>query len=298
MPKRNGSSTWTWWVTGALAAALAVGLPHYLRLSDQREETPPPQQVGYEWNKPSGNQAVQATTRIGHARHPVPAAQSREIGAHGVKLLHGDSQPLSIDPEEVYQALMSLDPAERDQALETASRSAETLYAFNAVYKRIVELNSEDDPQVAERAQYARSRMVALRAVHEIAEPPEPDADEAWQNDAGMTGSQDVLETAVEPFDTLRGRALDDPDPAVRLGGIEAAMSQRDEDSFDLLSEAARGDYEPDNRLTAVSELEQMLKSGLGDREQILQLLEKTAADPDSRVAELSQLIIQEQFAR
>jgi hypothetical protein len=192
---------------------------------------------------------------------------------------------------------MGFDPAKRDQALETASRSAEALYAFNAVYKRIVELSAGDDPQVAERAQYARLRMRALRAVHEIPEPPEPDAEEAWQNEAGTIGLHDALETAVEPLDILLGRALGDPDPAVRLGGIEAAISQRDEDSFELLSQAARGDYEPDNRLTAVSELEQMLKSGLGDRERILQLLEETAADPDSRVAELSQLIIEEQRA-
>ncbi len=83
----------------------------------------------------------------------------------------------------------------------------------------------------------------------------------------------------------------------MRLGGIEAVISQPDEDSFAVLSQAVRGDYEPDNRLTAVSELEQMLKSGLGDREQILQLLEDTAADPDSRVVELSQQILQEQRA-
>ncbi len=38
------------------------------------------------------------------------------------------------------------------------------------------------------------------------------------------------------------------------------------------IAQAVRSDYEPDNRLTAVSELEQMLKSGLGDREQNLQL--------------------------
>jgi hypothetical protein len=191
---------------------------------------------------------------------------------------------------------MSFDSSQVYQALETVSRYAEALYEFNAIYKRIVELSSEGDPQIAEQAQYARYRLMALRAAHEIPEPPEPDADEAWQNDTGTIGSQDVLETAVAPLDILLGRALYDPDPAVRLGGIEAAISQRDEDSFDLLAEAALGDDEPDNRLSAVSELEQMLKAGLGDTEQILQLLEETAADPDPRVAELSELIIQGQL--
>jgi hypothetical protein len=90
-------------------------------------------------------------------------------------------------------------------------------------------------------------------------------------------------------------RALDDPDPAIRLGGIQTAVSRRGEQAFELLSVAARSDYEPDNRLSAVSELEQMLKSNLGDPELILHLLEETASDPDPRVSELSKLIIQEQ---
>ncbi len=99
-----------------------------------------------------------------------------------------------------------------------------------------------------------------------------------------------------ERFDTLHERALDDPDPAVRLAGIEAAVDQRDEDGFDLLWLAVNSDDDPDNRLTAVSELEQMLMSGRGDGEQIRQLLEETAEDADPRVADLSQLIIHEQF--
>jgi hypothetical protein len=228
-------------------------------------------------------------------RSSASVTQSRTLDTPKVKIPHTDPQFLRTDPEEVYQALISLDPAKRDQALETAAWSAEALYAFNVIYKRIVELSSGDDPQVAERAQYARFRLRALRDVHEIPELPEPGVDEAWQDVTGTIESQDELETVVESFDTLLGRALGDPDPAVRLGGVEAAISQHDEDSFGLLSQAALGDYDPDNRLTAVSELEQMLKSDLGDREQILHLLEGTAADPDSRVAELSQLIIQEQ---
>jgi hypothetical protein len=36
----------------------------------------------------------------------------------------------------------------------------------------------------------------------------------------------------------------------------------------------------------------------LGARDQILMLLQKTAADPDPRIAELSQLIIREQFGQ
>ena len=112
----------------------------------------------------------------------------------------------------------------------------------------------------------------------------------------GRIGKDDGFETDVESFDTLHERALDDPDFAVRLAGIEAAISLPDKDSFDLLWLAVNSDDNADNRLSAVSELEQMIKSGIGDSEQILELLEDTAGDTDPRVAELSQLIIQEQF--
>ena len=54
-------------------------------------------------------------------------------------------------------------------------------------------------------------------------------------------------------------------------------------------------DFDPDNRLAAVSQLENILRSNAGDREEIIQLLEDTAKDPDLRVAELSELILQEQ---
>ncbi|MEI7995915.1 MAG: hypothetical protein WCH01_13535, partial [Methylococcaceae bacterium] len=169
-------------------------------------------------------------------------------------------------------------------------------YAFNAIYKRIAELSLDKDPQVAKHAMFALSRMMALRALHEIPDPSESQADETSLNAAGTTGTNDPLETAEEPFDRLQEKALDDPDPSVRLGGIEAAMSQRDENIFNLLSEAARSDHEADNRLSAVSEIEQMLKSGLGDREQLRGLLEETSTDSDPRIAELSQLIIKEQL--
>lgn len=241
---------------------------------------------------PSEGESVQVEAYVDNTHHPAPGRHGFETSGRNLEMAHGD--PPTIDPEEIYRGLMIFNPAQRDQALEIASRFPDALYAFNAIYKRIVELSSDEDPLVAKHALFALSRMMAMRALHEIPEPSE--ADETDQNAAGTTGSHDPLETAVKPFDTLQVQALDDPDPSVRLGGIEAAMSQRDENIFGLLSEAARSDHEADNRLSAVSEIEQMLKSGLGDREQLRGLLEETSTDSDPRVAELSQLIIDEQL--
>lgn len=289
MRKIIRSSNWGWWVAGALAA------PRYWSWSDQQVSTPPGEETNT-WNKPSEAGSVHAEANV-DSTHPL-AHRKQGIETRGkiLEIAHGDPYPLTIDPEEVYRGLMSLYPAQRDQALETASRFPDAIYAFNAIYKRIVELSSYEDPKVAKHALFALSRMMELRALHEIPNPTESEADETGQNDAGTAGAYDPLETGVEQFDTLQKQALVDPDPSVRLGGIEAAMSQRDENIFGLLSEAARGDHEADNRLSAVSEIEQMLKSGLGDREQLRGLLEETSTDSDSRVAELSQLIIKEQF--
>ncbi len=297
MPKLISSSTWGWWMAGAFVA-LAIIAPHYLKWLGQRARTPPAQKINQAANKPTGNEAAQASAGINSTSLQATAAQPRETGRHGVEIRPGDFQPVTIDPEEIYWALMSADPTQRDEALEIVSRFPGALYAFNAVYKRIVELSADNDRQIAKRARFARSQLMALRTLHEIPELAEPNVDETGHNDAATTGSGEVLEGAVEPFDALRERALDDLDPAVRMGGIEAAISQRDEQILDVLSQAARNDYDPDNRMTAVSELEQMLKTGLGNRDQILRFLEETTADSDSRVAELSQLIIQEQFGQ
>ncbi len=286
----------TLFMAGILAAILAVVISTYSNWSTQREQ-PSPQQVTSQMDKRrSADPSGQAATGSGHThqlQNAVPA---------GKTVKHTGNFPVvnfllpSFDPDKLYDALTSLDPTEAYQAIETVSQHAEALYKFDVVYRLITELCMDDDPYVAEGAQYARMRMMSLRAAHEIPEPLQFYEFEEWPNGAYMTWSQDILETVVEPLDTLQERALFDPDPAVRLGGIEAAISQEDENSFGLLRDAALYDFEPDNRLTAVSELEQMLRNGLGDRKQILQLLKETAMDSDLRVAELSELIIQEQF--
>jgi hypothetical protein len=290
MRKMINSSTW-WWMAG-LVAVLAIMTPQSLSWLGQRAANFPIKGMSRVANKPSEGGSVQAEANVDSTHPLAPGKYGLETGGKNLKIAHGD--PLTIDPEEVYRGLMSLNSAQRDQALETASRFPDALYAFNVIYKRIVELSSDEDPHVAKHARFALSRMMAMRALHEIPEPSE--ADETDQNAAGTTGAHDPLETEVKPFDTLQEQALDDPAPSVRLGGIEAAMSQRDENIFGLLSEAARGDHDADNWLSAVSELEQMLKSGLGDREQLRGLLEETSTDSDPRVAELSQLIIEEQL--
>jgi hypothetical protein len=148
----------------------------------------------------------------------------------------------------------------------------------------------DPDPQVAELSNLILQEQVS--GAQDLARPEEKGE---RQDGAGTTEPQDLPASAVEPIDIAREQLLVDSDPAVRLGGIQAAASERYEDGVVLLSQSALGDSEPDNRLSAVSELEQMLKSGVGDPAQILQMLEVTSVDPDPRVAELSQLIIEEQ---
>ena len=292
MRKIIRSSKWGWWMALVLAA-LAITTPPYWSWSNKQVTTARGKETNLRNNSSEGG-SLQAKANVDSKYHLKSGNYDLETGGKKLEMAHGDS--LTIDPEEVYRELMSLNPAQRDQALETISRFPDATYAFNAIYKRIAELSLDKDPQVAKHAMFALSRMMALRALHEIPDPSESQADETSLNAAGTTGTNDPLETAEEPFDRLQEKALDDPDPSVRLGGIEAAMSQRDENIFNLLSEAARSDHEADNRLSAVSEIEQMLKSGLGDREQISRLLAETSIDSDPRVAELSQLIIKEQL--
>ncbi len=195
----------------------------------------------------------------------------------------------------LYAKLLNPDPAEVIDALHQSALHAEDFYPLDALYKRVMELCADSDPQVAEKAQHALQRLRAHRLAHEIPEPPALSDSADQQGHPGVQGAEDLFQTSVEAFQDLARRVLNAPDPAVRLGGIEAAIRQDDEQGFYLLSKAALGDPEAENRLAAVSELEQMLGSGLGDRERLLALLRETAWDRDPRVAELSALILREQ---
>ena len=125
-------------------------------------------------------------------------------------------------------------------------------------------------------------------------EKPETAENEPAQWGDGMAEPEDGSETSVESFDNIPQQALYDPDSAVRLTGIEASIGHWGMEGFWVLSEAATGDLDADNRLSAISVLEHILKSGLGDSRQIQELMQYTSTDPDPRVAELSSLIIQE----
>jgi hypothetical protein len=277
---------------------MAFVLPTFLNWLEHIQEPSVTQAVSLSAKGLGSSQSAAEPYQVQREHRLVTGAKVDKIGAKGADNYGGELSDGS-DPQRIYQALERFNPVEGGRAIEIVSKRAPELYQYNAIYKRLVELSADDDPLVAERAQQARYRLMALRAVHEIPEPLELDEnlDPAWLPEAGKDGSQDLLETAVEPFDTLLSLALDEPDPAVRLSGIEGAIRQSDEDSLYLLSEAALSDSDADNRLSAVSELEQMLKSGLGDRGQILQLLENSAADPDERVAELSKLILKERLS-
>jgi hypothetical protein len=282
------SSKWKGrWIAG-IAVLLAITALYYSTWLIKPDSDSSTEQMGLAAHKKNGNGE-------GNSYH-FPSKNSLSSAGKKIERVEDHLRPIIIDPEQVYYALTSLNPAELVSSLEILSRFPEKFYAFNTIYKRIIELSSNGDQQIAILAQGARSQLMAMRALHEIPEPTGSEAAEADQNEAGTSAAYDPLETAVQPFDTLQEQALDDPDPSVRLGGIETAMSQRDENVFSLLSEAARSDQEADNRLSAVSELEQMLKSGMGDRNQIRLLLEETSMDSDPRVAELSQLIIEEQL--
>jgi hypothetical protein len=288
----------TLFVAGAGAVALAFILPNPLKWMDEIQESSVSQAVNPMVDGQSSHRAEPGPPIDQSGPFPATAVRMDKTSAQGTENYGGDLSD-SSDPQRIYQALERFTPAEGERAIGIVSQRAEEFYKYDAIYKRLVELSSDEDPLVAERAQHARYRLMGLRAAHEISETSELDEtlNPAWLPEAGKDGSQDLLETAVEPFDTLLSLALDEADPAVRLSGIEGAIRQSDEDGFYLLGEAALGDSDADNRLSAVSELEQMLKSGLGDSGQILQLLEDTAADSDDRVAELSKLILQERLS-
>jgi hypothetical protein len=296
MPKTKLSAIGGWLAAGGSAVAIISSLPFCLKWLDSQHEAPVPPAANLSSNVLIVSRLGQDAYDVQSQQESISKLQSDATGARSAEK-YGGPPSCEIDPQRVYRALERFNPEEGEQAIETVIRHATTLYRFNAVYKRIVELTAADDPLVAERARQARYRLMALRIAHEIPEPMELDTNpyKTRARAVGAAESQDLVEPALEPFDNLLELALDDPDPAVRLNGIEAAISQNDEDAFELLREAALGDEDPDNRLSAVNELEQMLKSGLGGSGQIRQLLKEAAMDPDARVAELSQLILHEQ---
>lgn len=285
------------WSMAVAVISMVIIAPHYFRWFEQRVGTVTREPSSRVAEAPEGNETALASSGIRKLSPQVPAAVPRITGRHAWETPHEETRPsrVAIDPEQVLQGLTSPDPTAQLAALKSVAQFADTMYVYDKIYRRILELGTGEDQQLAKRARFVRSRLADLRTRHEI---PEPSAGSAGDGatiaeEAGLP--RDELETAVEPLEVVRERALDDPDPAVRMSGIESAIRQRDEHTFDVLSQAARFDYDPDNRMIAVNEMEQMLKSGLGDRDRILSLLEETANDSDRRIAELSQVILKEQ---
>jgi hypothetical protein len=149
------------------------------------------------------------------------------------------------------------------------------------------------DPRVAELS----ALILREQAGGEVAPAPPEDQEAEKLHAAVDETAASEEETVFEPFATSADQLLGDADPGVRLTGIETAASEGREEGFHLVAQAALGDAEADIRLSAVSELERLLNSGAGSREQILHMLRVTSVDPDPRVAELSQLILEEQEA-
>ncbi len=296
MKKHKNFFILTLFLAGTFATVWAIVVTD-VNKSSNRSASPLSQQLTSQPDKKRiPGPSDQAETSSGRKHRYENIARTDQTGMQTGNFPTVDFLLPSFDPNKLYEALTSFNPEEAYQAIETVSQNAEALYKFDPVYRLIMELCTDDTPFVREGAQYAIIRMMSLRAAHELPEPWQFEENEERWNDTGLTWSQNILGTTVEPLDILQEQALFDPDPAVRLGGIERAISQEDETSVAVLREAALYDDEPDNRLAAVSELEQMLRTGLGHREQVLQFLEETAADPDPRVADLSELIIREQF--
>ena len=80
----------------------------------------------------------------------------------------------------------------------------------------------------------------------------------------------------------------------MRMQAIEAALTQRDERSLAMLSQATQ-DASAENRLAAVEGLRQMLEEGFGDASQISGMLHQSSRDPDPKVAEAAQQAIRVQ---
>lgn len=268
---------------------LAILISHLLRSADDSFEFSPPK--GSKAAKRLDEEVPGIASKRLNMSLPNPLSGQREMAAHLPRV--PSSEDFNSDPEALFLSLTSLFPEERLKALETVLQSEEKLYARNEIYRRIAELIGDDEVRVVKLARRARSRLMELRRLHEL--PNESPTDEvqadSTQEETANSPPEWSVETERDLFDRLRERAIYDADPAVRLQGIEQAITQADEMSTGLLSEAL-GDSEPDNRLTAVSEVEQMLNTGLGNTQGLLSILENAQFDSDARVSELAELII------
>lgn len=271
---------------------LAILISHLLRSVDDSFEFAPPE--GSNAAKLPYEEVPGIASKPLNRSLPNPLSGQREMAMH-LPRVPSRSENFDSDPEALFLSLTSLYPEERLKALEMVLQSEERLYARDEIYRRIAELIGDDDVRVVKLAHRARSRLMELRRLHELPNESPTDEAQADSTQEDMANSppewSGEAETERDLFDRLRERAIYDADPAVRLQGIEQAVTQADEMSTELLSEAL-GDSEADNRLTAVSELEQMLNTGLGNTQELLSILENAQFDSDARVSELAELII------
>ena len=211
-------------------------------------------------------------------------------------------------PDVLYAALYSRNPEERFNALDSIWESAETFYKLENIVRRIDELGADADPRIAELAPLVLAHMMELHGMQDtlmnsnqdtyVATSPAPQDDTLAHAEPHRTNSNsDAHESAGterEDFARLNERTPGHDAASMRMQAIEAALTQRDERSLAMLSQATQ-DASAENRLAAVEGLRQMLEEGFGDASQISGMLHQSSRDPDPKVAEAAQQAIREQ---
>jgi hypothetical protein len=115
------------------------------------------------------------------------------------------------------------------------------------------------------------------------------DSDISYQEMTESSSEANLSESVSEQLNENNNATLmDDNDVYVRMSLLEKIIVERTDDAIELVSKALN-DSENDIRLTAVDGLGQFLTEGFGDPKRIVDSLQKSLDDQDTKIVELSQ---------
>lgn len=305
-----------WW---SIAGALAVITAAATMLDTPPRETPTESANSLsaqvtDSGTPDNDPAIELTNVPTNPFGPAPVAPASEAAASLDSATATPNGAATGINTSIEKGLYSSSAEERAQALDLMLQSPDQFYNQPEIVNRIEELTMDRDPEIAEFANDVLIHFTELQAEADdaaqqsleessaslgleeplIEEPvPEFTAEETVDEAASGTETNFVADSEGGIFAELSERALRDPDPSQRRQAIEEAVIQRDEQTVVLLSQAAQ-DTDGDNRLAVIEGLRQLWSEGVGDAQEINALLQQSAMDPDSRVAEAAQQAIEQ----
>ncbi|MFV2060280.1 MAG: HEAT repeat domain-containing protein [Gammaproteobacteria bacterium] len=199
--------------------------------------------------------------------------------------------------DEITNLLASQDTIEKMSGLNLLWRFIDEHYTDLIIESQLQQLKTDDNFKIKDLAIFISNKIIFLRNP-EIASTPEEtliskiESNDVYQDMTEFSTEANLAEkSGYQANENTNAISLDDSDINVRMTALENIIVQRNDNAVELVSKALT-DSESDIRLIAVDGLGQFLNEGFGEPQVIVNSLQKSLDDRDTKIVELTQELL------